>query len=120
VNTRSFGRRPGPQTQRPLPPAAAPFQRKIAVFDEATVEPAQPIVAPPEDPSPSVDDELRQWKKSRKGFTIPWRQVSLMASLCFGAASLVLPASVNHNVDYLLYALMGMSLYVGISKRLKI
>ncbi len=43
-----------------------------------------------------------------------------MASLCFGAASLVLPASVNHNVDYLLYALMGMSLYVGISKRLKI
>ncbi len=43
-----------------------------------------------------------------------------MASLCFGVASIVLPASVNHNVDYLLYALMGMSLYVGISKRLKI
>ena len=69
--------------------------------------------------APSVDEELEAWKKSRKGFTIPWRQLSLMASLSFGIASFVLPASVNRNVDYLLYALAGISLYVGMSKRLK-
>jgi hypothetical protein len=119
VSRRSFGRRPGPQTQRSYAPVDTPFQRKIALFDEAAITPPLIPVAT-EDQSPSVDEELRLWKKSRKRFTIPWRQVSLMASLCFGVASIVLPASVNHNVDYLLYALMGMSLYVGISKRLKI
>jgi len=40
-----------------------------------------------------------------------------MASLCFGIASLVLPDWVNDNVQWLLYALMAASLYVGFSKR---
>jgi len=118
VSARAFGRRPSQQAQRLRPPAAPEFQRKIAAFDEVVVEPAlTPAVTG--DSSPSVDEELQQWKASRKGFTIPWRQLSLMASLCFGIASFVLPASVNRNVDYLLYALAGMSLYVGISKRWK-
>jgi hypothetical protein len=117
VSPPSFGRRPGPQTQTPPAAAASAIPRKVTVFDEVAAEP------PPPEPavqSPSVDEELQQWKKSRKGFVIPWRQLSLMASLSFGVASLVLPASVNENVDYVLYALMGMSLYAGISKRLKI
>ena len=120
MSQRSFGRRHSPQTQQPRTAADRPpvFQRKIAAFDEVAVEPPLPAAAP-EVQSPSVDEELQQWKKSRKGFTIPWRQLSLTASLSFGVASLVLPASVNEKVDYVLYALMAMSLYVGISKRLK-
>ena len=48
---------------------------------------------------------------------MPWRQLSVMASLCFGLASLVLPEWVNDNVQWLLYALMAASLYAGFSKR---
>ena len=36
---------------------------------------------------------------------MPWPQLSLMASLCFGIASFVLPDSVNDNVDWLLWGL---------------
>ena len=71
---------------------------------------------------PSVDDELREWKRSRKRafrftFKLPWRQLSLMASLCFGIASFVLPDAVNGNVQWLLFALMGASFYAGMRKR---
>jgi hypothetical protein len=118
VTQRSFGRRPNPLLQRAPVQSQPEFQRKIAAFDEEIVE--QPPAAVPDVEIPSVDEELQAWKKSRKGFTIPWRQLSLMASLSFGIASFVLPASVNRNVDYVLYALAGMSLYMGISKRLKI
>jgi hypothetical protein len=66
----------------------------------------------------SLDDELRQWKLARKqNFEIPWRPLSLMATLCFGIASFVLPDSVNDNVQWLLYALAAASLYAGFRKR---
>jgi hypothetical protein len=42
-----------------------------------------------------------------------------MASLCFGIASFVLPASVNENVDWLLWALAAASAYIWFSKRRK-
>jgi hypothetical protein len=50
---------------------------------------------------------------------MPWRQLSLVASLCFGIASFALPDSVNDNVQWLLYALMAASAYAGFSKRRK-
>ncbi|MBU6456550.1 MAG: hypothetical protein KGK16_16720 [Bradyrhizobium sp.] len=66
----------------------------------------------------SVDEELRQWKLARRrNFEIPWRPLSLMATLCFGIASLVLPDSVNDSVQWLLYALAAASLYAGFRKR---
>ncbi len=75
---------------------------------------------PPADGAPSVDDELREWKASRKtSFRLPWRQLSLMASLCFGIASFVLPESVNDMVNWLLYGLMAISFYVGVTGRKK-
>jgi hypothetical protein len=40
-----------------------------------------------------------------------------MASLCFGIASFVLPDSVSDELDWLLYGLMAMSMYVGLSRR---
>jgi hypothetical protein len=67
---------------------------------------------------PAHDEELEQWKRARKqARRFPWRQLSLMASLCFGVASFVLPASVNSNVQWLLYALVAASLYAGFRKR---
>lgn len=65
----------------------------------------------------SVDDELREWRRGRKGFRIPWRPLSLMASLCFGIASFVLPDSVNDAVQWLLYVLMAASFIAGITAR---
>ncbi|HEY7978467.1 MAG TPA: hypothetical protein VID67_09755 [Rhizomicrobium sp.] len=68
--------------------------------------------------TPSLDDELREWKRNRKaGFQMPWRQISLMASLCFGIASFVLPDKTNDAVNWLLYGLMAISFAAGISRR---
>ncbi|HEU5019428.1 MAG TPA: hypothetical protein VFT69_15815, partial [Pseudolabrys sp.] len=40
----------------------------------------------------SEDLEFAAWKKQRaRGPRLPWRQLSFMASLCFGVASFVLP-----------------------------
>jgi hypothetical protein len=86
------------------------------------------LIRPPEiilQPSPdascmSVEDELREWKKSRdRGFHIPWRQLSLMAGLSFGIASFVLPDSINDVVQWPLYALSAASFYAGFRKRRK-
>ncbi len=65
----------------------------------------------------SGDPELEQWKQSRKRQPLPWRQIYLMAGLCFGVASLVLPDSVNSAADWLLYALMAASFYAGWRKK---
>jgi len=78
----------------------------------------QPMTYPENKDFPTLDDELREWKLLRAGgFQIPWRQLSLMASLCFGIASLVLPDSVNENVQWLLYALTAASLIAGFARR---
>jgi len=67
--------------------------------------------------SSSIDD-LREWKRARKpNFQTLWRPLLLMATLCFGIASLVLPDSVNDAVDWLLYAMTGASLYSWIRSR---
>ena len=60
------------------------------------------------------DEELAAWKRAR-GIRIPWRQLSLMASLSFGIASLVLPDYVNAAVQWPLYALAAVSFYVWVS-----
>lgn len=48
---------------------------------------------------------------------MPWRQLSLMAGLCFGIASFVLPDSINDAVQWPLYALTAASFYTGLRKR---
>src|ERR1700744_4473642 len=90
----AFGRRIAPQ---PAPAPAAKAAEPVA---------ALPVTPPPEpvniSADVSVDLELQAWKETRGSqFKIPWRQIYLMASLCFGIASFVLPDSVNDNVDYL-------------------
>jgi hypothetical protein len=88
---------------------------------------ARASVSAPENPTPSIawptehnaalDEELRAWKRTRTGFRMPWRQISLMASLCFGGASLILPASVNDAISLPLYALAAISFWTGIRRK---
>jgi hypothetical protein len=63
----------------------------------------------------SIDEELREWILiRRKNFRLPWRQVSLMASVCFGIGSFVLPASVNQAVQWPLLGFSVLSLSAGL------
>jgi hypothetical protein len=108
ANPRTFGRR---ADQRPVPNHSAPARRDTAPV--LSVENSQPALGG--DP---VDDELREWKRARgKGHKIAWRQLSLMAGLCFGIASFVLPAWLNSTVQWPLYGLAAMSFYVGLRKK---
>jgi hypothetical protein len=56
---------------------------------------------------------------TKRPFKLPWRQLSLLASLCFGIASFVLPDSVSDGLDWVLYGLMALSAYAGLSKRFR-
>ncbi|HEY1961779.1 MAG TPA: hypothetical protein VGG69_05130 [Rhizomicrobium sp.] len=79
--------------------------------------PAVPFLLPASpDEWPSVEDELYEWKRTR-GTKIPWTQLSLMASLCFGIGSFVLPDSVNSGVQWLLWGLAATSAYVWFTNR---
>ncbi len=84
-----------------------------------------PVPQPVEPPSSAgeplcVEQELQVWKDARgSNFKIPWRQIYLMASLCFGIASFALPDSVNDSIDYLLWGLMAMSAYAWYTTRKK-
>jgi hypothetical protein len=111
---RTFGRRTAPRPQAlPIKPPA-PIERSNK--PDAGHTPTAPNSLPPEERS--IDDELREWKRARRrAFKIPWRQLSLMAGLCFGIASFVLPDSVNDGFQWLLYAFMAASFYAGLRKR---
>ena len=89
--------------------------RSVAVLGEVPLDlalPARSAIGSP------LDRELREWKKARlKNYRIPWRQLSLMATLCFGIASLALPDWVNDEVQWVLYALMAASLYTSFAMR---
>lgn len=116
ANQRPFGRRANPQRETarapdgfdPVPRSAKP----------AEVPPDQASLGQGEMASLQLDHELAEWKQARRQrFKIPWRQLSLMAALCFGIASLVLPDSVNENLEWLLYGLMAASLCASLGLR---
>jgi hypothetical protein len=118
VNQTTFGRRTTPLRQPlramekfdPIPPSTKSVFAEVSVDQSSAM---QSKIAPPD-----IDHELSEWKQARKQRSkIPWRQLSLMGSLCFGIASFVLPDSVNENLDWLLYGLMAASLYAGLSRR---
>lgn len=113
---RTFGHRTGPHPQAPqvkLRPPANLANGKIA-----DIKPVTAALTPLPSEGPSIDDELREWKQARKKkFQIPWRQLFVMAGLCFGIASFVLPDSVSDDLQWLLYALAAASFYAGLRKR---
>jgi hypothetical protein len=99
-------------------PAAHAAKAATAPRDMAAERLAAPAAAPAGAPRDPLDGELRAWKRARRrNFRLPWRQVSLMATLCFGIGAFVLPSSVNGAVQWLLYTLMGASLYAGFRRR---
>ena len=103
---RSFGRR-------------APSQPTIAQAAMAAPATEHAPSFPPHDAAlPSIEEEIAAWK-AEKGPVVPfpWRQLSLMAGLCFGIASFVLPTAVNDTMQWPLYALTGLSLYAGLHRR---
>jgi hypothetical protein len=109
----AFGRRASPQAC-PAPP------RQVPVHSVPTPRPVAVASTDAPDDEPSLDAELSAWKQERGSkFKMPWSQLSLMASLCFGIASFVLPDSVNSNVDWLLWGLTIMSAWVWYSNRRK-
>ena len=118
VNQTTFGRRttpahpsaPATETRAPVRPESN-FARNERTAEHQS-ELLKHIASPP------IDDEFREWKKARKRHSgLPWRQLALMASVCFGIASLVLPDSVSDTLDWVLYALMAASAYAGLSRR---
>jgi hypothetical protein len=110
VNPRTFGKK-GLGGKKAVSAAAIPAAR-ISV---AAPENSGPSIAWPTEHNAALDEELRHWKRTRtQGFRMPWRQISLMASLCFGGASFVLPASVNDAMSLPLYALAAISFWTGI------
>jgi hypothetical protein len=117
ANRQAFGRRIDPRGGNAPTQTAA--QRAAGPPITAPVEPAAPTSDAVQDAS--LNAELQAWKQARgSGFKIPWSQLSLMASLCFGIASFVLPDSVNSSVDWLLWGLAIMSFYVWFRGKTKL
>jgi hypothetical protein len=99
----------GREPARPAPPAGP-----------LATAPAGEQVLPPwrSAAAAQFESELHEWKRARRrAYKLPWNQLSLMASLCFGVAALVLPGTVNENLDMLLYGLMAASFVAGLRRR---
>jgi hypothetical protein len=105
MNRANFGRRAAPRSSQPALPVLTKFSR-----------PAPGIVRAPETPAVAVDDEIKAWKKSR-GPSPYLKPLAVMASLCFGVASVALPDAVNEFVRYPLYLLSAVSLYAGFHRK---
>ena len=126
IGQKSFGRRTTPQPLRAEPKRDGPAPGAKPVFaDTPNLAPA--FAGTPADElarlhkeivSPSANNEWREREQpGERKFKVPWRQVALMAALCFGIASFVLPDTINDDLDWLLYGLMAISGYVGFSNR---
>ncbi len=100
-----FGHRtPVKAAERAPLPAMAKFARPA------------PVSPPAEPAGPSVEDEIREWQKVR-GWRFPVKLLAFVASASFGIASLALPDGVNHWLQYPLFALSALSLYLGFARR---
>ena len=118
VNQTTFGRRT--TASRPIARAMEASEPARSAGNHARSEQAaeQSSALLMHTASPPIDDEFREWKKARKWHSgLPWRQLSLMASVSFGIASLVLPDSVSDTLDWVLYALMAATAYAGLQQR---
>lgn len=122
MTAKTFGRRAPASSPRRAPApvsVAAPVPQAdaapVAIQAVATIDTSVAAVAAAELPA---DEELRRWKEERRQtlfLRLPWKQLSLFASISFGVASFVLPDSVNDSVDYLLWGLAAASFIVWIN-----
>ena len=107
MTNNNFGRRPAASPVPPPLPVMTKFSRPGAVPASVPGRAA---------PSPSLDDEIKSWKKSR-GPSPYLKPLTLTASLCFAIASFALPPAVNDWAQYPLYALSAASLYAGFRRK---
>jgi hypothetical protein len=119
TNQRPFGRRSVPQQQplRATPTRVSPMPDPKPIFSGVSADQSSPYgdIA-----FARGNDQPPDWEQSTKWrLKMPWRQLALMASLCFGIASFVLPDSLNDQLQWVLYGLMAMSLCAALSKRLQ-
>lgn len=128
ISQKSFGRRTSSQLQpvRAEPKRDVPAPHAISAFAEtpsvatvfADTSARELARLHKEIISPSAHDEWREREQPvKRKFKMPWRQVVLTASLCFGIGALVLPDTINDDLSWLLYGLMAISGYVGFSNR---
>jgi hypothetical protein len=96
--------------EKAVMPGMHKFARPAHVTTDKTVK------EPAAGGADAVDDEIRQWKKAR-GSNFPVKLLALVATISLGVASIALPAKVNDWVQYPLFALSAVSLYVGFARR---
>ena len=119
VQAKPFGRRVSSQhrASSPVENVEAPGRAKVqAAVSDVAVRPVAPFLRETKLVTAEQDFE-DSWQTRKRGFTIPWRPLALMASLCFGITSFVLPDTVNDVVQYLLYALTAAGIFAGFSRR---
>ena len=109
MSTQTFGRRVSRQAPVDLP-------REISLRTASAGAATQPRL---EHPTVFADEQASQESPAPAGrpFRVPWRQVSLMATLSFGIGSFVLPDSINEPVEWLLAVGMAVSFYKGFGSR---
>ncbi len=118
ANHRSFGRRGDPQRQLSCSMGAIEAVAQSTRVESTGRSVERPVLLSVKPEFSLLADDLRQWRLARKqNFKIPWRPLSLIATLCFGIASFVLPGSANDIVQWFLYTLAAASLYAGIRGR---
>ena len=118
THQQTFGRRVNPlsKPRHAKPEVKTDTPATNAGVSEAPIEPSLPAPTNAEE-SACLSQDFEDWKSEpKRGLRLPWRQLSLMASLSFGIGSLALPDWVNDNVQWGLYALMAISLYAGLSR----
>jgi hypothetical protein len=121
TNPKPFGRRSSPQPQQPLrarrqgdaPADGTRPAFAAAAADQSSLLHGNTTLKYIESQSPEEQAAVQV------RFKMPWRQLALMASLCFGIASFVLPDATNDALQWVLYGLMAMSLFAGLSRRLQ-
>jgi len=116
-----FGRRASTAPPRPKPVTPPREPAKVGWREPALAGAAAARAAPPPGHDKvSLDEELAQWKATRKArkrsFREPWRSVSIAAMLMFGLGTWLLPDQVANIVQVLLLALGAASLYAGFRK----
>jgi hypothetical protein len=99
----TFGRRQLPQTSG-YPKLSVPTVQLLADMPSSDAQ------------TPSDDEELQQWRAAR-GIRIPWRPLLLIASLSFGMAAFVRPASTSDPVQWALGGLSAASFLAGLKRR---
>lgn len=110
-SSKAFGRRAS-SSPLVMPPIRKAFVRVVPERSE----PAPLTISPADTETPSLDDELQDWKQERKNskrtFREPWRTVTIAASVGFFAVAWILPDDVA-NIAQLALGVLTLGAVIG-------